>query len=255
MQIPKVSWERAIDVSQFNNGGHPIDWNTVVPHLEQLGYSRVLMRATYGPGYEDPQFVHNWSQLKSLGFSKGAYHAALPGISGNVDADAQHQAAFFLSVINREGGIDGNDWPILDLEESNGLTKVQLALWASHWMASINAAVKNPKNPALFYSYGAFIQDRLTLYDLLAQYPLWLADYPGGTTLPKQAPPNVGAWTRYFGWQYTDGLTIPDIAGPVDGSVFAITPNPQDNGGTGRGKGLGPEKKGVCAKHELFHHC
>lgn len=226
MQVPKASWERVIDVSQFNNGGHPIDWSTVVPNLKRLGYARVLMRATYGPAYEDPQFVHNWSQLKSLGFPKGAYHAALPGITGNVDANAQHQAAFFLSVIDREGGIQGDDWPILDLERVNGLTKDQLAYWAAHWMASINAAVKNPKNPAVFYSYRAFIQEHLALYGMLARHPLWLAYYPGGTTLPSHAPPDVGGWTQYFGWQYTDSLTIPGISGPVDGSVFAVTPTP-----------------------------
>lgn len=127
-------------------------------------------------------------------------------------------------MVDREGGIQGDDWPILDLERVNGLTKDQLAFWASHWMASINAAVKNSKNPAVCYSYRAFIQERLALYDILAQYPLWLADYPGGTALPTHAPANVGRWTRYFGWQYTDGLAIPGISGSVDGSVFAIAP-------------------------------
>ena len=226
MQIPESTWLRTIDVSQFNNGGKPIPWDTVVPELPKLGIGRVLVRASYGPGYEDPQFAYNWAALKRLGVPKGAYHAGVPGASPNLDAHAQQQSAFFLDVVNKAGGIQGDDWPILDFEDLGGLTPDQMTLWASHWLACVDAAVRNSKNPAIFYSYPAFIAAHMGLYDTLASRPLWLADYPGGTALPTFAPPNVGAWTSYFGWQYTDALTIPGITGAVDGSVFAVVVPP-----------------------------
>ena len=229
MQIPQKDWIRAIDVSQFNNNGQPIDWTGVVPALKLAGIERVIVRSSYGPNYEDPQFRANWTALKQLGMPVGAYHAAVPGLTPNLDAHAQDQSAFFLNLINQVGGIQGDDWPILDLENVGGLAPDQLTLWASHWLSCVDAAVRNPKNPAIFYSYEAFITAHMGLYPTLARRPLWIAVYPGGSAVPPTAPANVGAWTHYFGWQYTDALTIPGIAGNVDGSVFAegsATPSP-----------------------------
>ncbi len=223
MQIPQADWLRTIDVSQFNNGGQPIDWLSVVPHLPPLRIGRVIVRSSYGSGYIDPQFAANWQALKSLKVPVGVYHAAMPGASPNLYAHAQAQAAFFLEAVGKVGGIQGTDWPILDLENTGGLTPDQLALWAQHWIGCVNAAVKNPKNPVLFYSYSAFIAQHLGLYATVAHTPLWLAAYPAGASLPTTAPANVGGWTQYFGWQYTDAAQIPGITGAVDESVFAIS--------------------------------
>lgn len=222
MQVPQTDWECVIDVSQFNNGGQPISWKTILPTLQSEGITRVLIRASYGSNYEDPLFRYNWTTLRGLQFPIGAYHAAVPGSTPNIDAHAQDQSAFFLRLINAVGGVQGDDWTILDLENTGGLNPTQLTLWASHWIACVDAAVRNPQNPTIFYSYVAFIAQHLSSYSTLAPRPLWIADYPGSTTLPTNAPPNVGAWTTYFGWQFTDALTLAGITGSVDESVFAI---------------------------------
>lgn len=226
MQIPQSAWPQSIDVSQFNNGGQPIDWPRVLPALQQRGITRVLVRASYGSGYEDPQFAHNWHSLKALGFPVGAYHAAVPGLTPTLDAHAQQQSSFFLAVVNRQGGLQGDDWPILDYENAQGLAAADLSYWAAHWLSCVDAAVKNPANPAIFASYPAFIAQHLTLYAMLARYPLWLGAYPGGQALPTQAPPAVGAWTQYRGWQYSDTGVIPGIQGAVDLSVWDVAAPP-----------------------------
>lgn len=220
MQIPKAEWPKSIDVSQFNNGGKPIDWAAVVPELKKLGVERVIVRASYGPNYEDPQFRHNWLSLKQLHFPKAAYHAAVPAHSPNLDAHAQHQSGFFLHLVDEVGGLQGDDWPILDYENTEGLTPADLTRWAAHWLACVDAAVKNPKNPAILYTYVGFVRAHLGLYDMLGNRPLWIADYPGGTAVPIRAVPNVGAWTHYRGWQYTDKGVVSGIQGPVDFSVW-----------------------------------
>lgn len=223
MQIPQSSWERAIDVSQFNNQGQPIDWHQVVPILERMepSITRVIVRASYGTNYQDPMFAHSWRALTQLGVLKGAYHAAVPGETPNLESDAQQQAAYFLSVVNHQGGIAVNDWPILDLEQDGGLTPDKLTLWASHFLSCVDAAVVHAENVAIFYSYPSFIANHMGILETLRARPLWIADYPGGSRLPHSAPPDVGDWTTYFGWQYTNDLRIANIIGPVDGSVFA----------------------------------
>jgi len=224
MQIPESSWERSIDVSEFNNGGHPINWDAVVPILRACNppVERVIVRASYGPNYEDPAFRHNWQALKRLNVPKGAYHAAVPGQMPNLEAQAQQQSAFFLGVVNHVGGFQGDDWSILDLEQIGGLSPDKLTVWALHWLSCVDSAVKNPRSPSVFYSYPAFIKAYMSFYDTLSCRPLWLADYVGGTSLPQSSPPNVGDWTRYYGWQYTDAMSIKHIEGGVDGSVFAV---------------------------------
>lgn len=237
MQIPKAEWPKSIDVSQFNNGGRPIDWAAVVPELKKLGVERVIVRASYGPHYEDPQFRHNWLTLKQLRFPKAAYHAAVPGQSPNLDAHAQQQSSFFLHLVDEVGGFQGDDWPILDYENAESLTPADLTRWAAHWLACVDAAVKNPKNRAILYTYVGFVQAHLALYDMLANRPLWIADYPGGTEVPTRGVPDVGGWTAYRGWQFTDKAQIPGIAGPVDLSVWVGEPVE---------KATSPETKGTA---------
>ncbi len=77
MQIFEPAWPMAIDVSEANNAGKPINWVRVVPKLRSRGIDRVIVRVSYGGGYEDALFGHNWTALGMLDFPRAAYHAAV----------------------------------------------------------------------------------------------------------------------------------------------------------------------------------
>ncbi len=96
MQIPKPAWPMAIDVSEANNAGKPINWAEVVPKLRSRGIDRVIVRASYGGGYEDALFGHNWTALGMLDFPRAAYHAAVPSEVSHLIESSHQQAAFLL---------------------------------------------------------------------------------------------------------------------------------------------------------------
>ena len=220
MQMPKPAWPKAIDVSEANNAGRPIDWAQVVPKLKTRGIDRVIVRASYGAGYEDALFAHNWTALGKLGFPRGAYHAAVPSEVPNFIESSHQQAGFFWDIVKTHGGMTDKDFAVLDLEITGGLAPAPLTKWGHQWFLGLEKAMAPHTHRTVFYSYVAFIEAYMTDYYLLRIRPLWVADYTGGTALPTKAPPNVGDWTRYYGWQYTDQGSVAGIYGPVDLSVF-----------------------------------
>jgi lysozyme len=220
MQIPKPAWPMAIDVSEANNAGKPINWAEVVPKLRSRGIDRVIVRASYGGGYEDALFGHNWTALGMLDFPRAAYHAAVPSEVPHLIESSHQQAAFFWDIVQARGGMTNDDFAVLDLEITGAMTPTSLTKWGHQWFLGLEQAMAPRTYRTVFYSYLAFIEIYMTDYSLLRIRPLWLADYPGGTALPTKAPPNVGDWTQYYGWQYTDAGEVAGISGPVDLSVF-----------------------------------
>lgn len=199
-----------IDVSQFQG---VINWSAVKSSGKvQLVYAR----ATDGANIVDSQFSANWTGIRSVGLPRGAYHVAMP--SGTtpslIAANAQHQAAVFLNVVNQSGGIVGGDLPpALDVESTGGLSDGDLVLWIQHWLSDLNAAVTNPSQTAILYASLNFFQTHLSA--LHGTVRLWIADY--------SAMPNIGQ----IGHQYTDALIIPGISVNVDGDTWlpSILPN------------------------------
>lgn len=61
---------RGIDVSHNDNDGNPIMWSSVGP----FGIDFVIMKASEGAGFTDPQFHNNWPGVKAAGLVRGAYH-------------------------------------------------------------------------------------------------------------------------------------------------------------------------------------
>lgn len=209
-----------VDVSQWQ--GHP-NW----PQVKASGKAFAYVRATYGSAHEDLSFAANWPGLRAAALHRGAYHYAIPGeTSADVPADAQTQAAAFLAAVDRAGGIQGEDLPpVLDLETNpHGLSPAELVQWAQHWLGDVDAAVKNPAQAALVYSNYAFWQGLGIAADALQDRGLWIARWD-----PFGSPANVGPWSAWTVWQYSDAGTVAGISGPVDldewhTALPAITP-------------------------------
>lgn len=197
-----------IDVSDFQGS---IDWAQVAGAKKSFAY----IRASSGSNLQDSTFATNWQQARNAGLVIGAYHNAEPG-GGPSDAgivsDAQHQAAFFLDIVDRSGGIQGyNLAPALALSTSNALNPQQLLLWVEHWMADVDAAVRNPAQIAMLYSDPNFITTALQNTTALSHRPLWIAYYNA-----SGAPPTVGGWARWTAWQYGNQGRVAGIHGLVD---------------------------------------
>ena len=170
------------------------------------GKSIAGIRSTYGHTILDAMFKRNWQQSQKAGFRIWAYHYAVPGAS-----PAQTQVAFMLDALHSVGGYKaGYLPPALDLEEDDGLTDVELRDWAVAFCEDLDAAINNPFQRTMIYSYQSFIDAHPLTFAALADRLLW---FPA---LGTNQPADVGPFKQWAVWQYSDTGSIAGIRTPVD---------------------------------------
>jgi GH25 family lysozyme M1 (1,4-beta-N-acetylmuramidase) len=188
-----------IDVSQFQG---TIDWTASDPAVVRFA----ILRATKGLTYDDPAFGTNLTDASSAGVVIGAYHRAVPGAAAG---DAVAQADHFLAVA-RNGG--GDILPVLDIEESGGLTVSKLQDWVRVWLARVRSRLGVR---GMIYASPSFWRTSMgdTTWFADHGYPLWIANW-------HVAAPDVPAsgwagrgWTL---WQWTNTGRVPGITTDVD---------------------------------------
>jgi Glycosyl hydrolases family 25 len=178
------------DISSYQAG-------LTVAQLKAAGFSAVILKATEGTGWTDPQFAHWLTEARTLNFPVAAYPFIHPG---NGDA----QAAHFRSVVPAD--IPG--W--LDCEA--GATRADSYAVAAgiRSRAGLVAGIYNGSQPAAGYGW-------------------WRAAYlsnPAGT--PASAYAALGgdasrAWVGQDLWQFTSRCRIPGWSGDLDASAFRGT--------------------------------
>ncbi|HEU4718075.1 MAG TPA: GH25 family lysozyme [Bacteroidia bacterium] len=180
-----------IDISQWN-GNIAED----LPKVDSLTF--MICKATEGIDFVDPDFYNNWKMVKEKGFIRGAYHFY------HTDDDPLKQAEFFLSKVK---DIDSTDMPlIIDIEQESlpqgaqvDMQKLQSDLLT--FMQQLEA--KSKRIPILYTDYA--FANMYLVNDVFAKYPLWLAEYSGGSTpLIPQTWKNAG----YMIWQKTDHYDV-----------------------------------------------
>lgn len=197
-----------IDVASFQHpGGAAIDWNAVAAS----GVRFAIIKATEGPGgctgstYANPWFRGDFTAAGNAGLYRGAYHFARPQLPLSTAAD---QAAQFVAVAGSLRG--GRDLPpVLDLEESCGLSPTDLAAWTRTWLSEV--ARLTGRVPIIYsgpYFWRTAMAD--TTWFSVNGYRLWLASYAAS---PGALP---GGWSAYTMWQYTSTASVPGIVGNVD---------------------------------------
>jgi lysozyme len=203
-----------VDVYQ---GDNPIVWSTV----QSSGRGFAFTKASQGISVTESNFASNWSQLKSVGMLRGAYHYFDARYSG-VD-----QANWFLKQLNAAGGLAPGDLPpALDIECPTSPTQSSSGNyclngptgpngWAPtatiiqeawDWLDTVEAATG--MRPVI-YSYLSWFGTFGFTDPKLATYPLWLADppkagMPGCFTVPTP-------WTQATFWQYSSSMHVPGI--------------------------------------------
>jgi GH25 family lysozyme M1 (1,4-beta-N-acetylmuramidase) len=220
-----LAYADGIDVSHWQG---TVNWTKV----DNDGVQFAFMKATDGTSYTDPQFSTNWSQARSHGIYRGAYHFAEPSSSsGSAVAQAQH----FVSTV---GSLKhaGDLPPVLDLETTGGLGSSALQSWVSTWLSTVERLTG--RNPMIYVSPYFWI-DHLGNSTAFHHYPLWVAHY--GVSSPKVP----GGWPTWSFWQRTSQGHVDGVSGYVDmnqfnGSSAGLAKFANTGGGSGTPPSGGP---------------
>ncbi|WP_055070413.1 glycoside hydrolase family 25 protein [Clostridium massiliamazoniense] len=182
----------------------------------------------------DEHFLDYAKSCRSYNILSGAYHYAKP--STDISTAASQCDDFIETLYKGYGEGDCGDlYPALDVEEplDKSLTTTQLINWIE---AFSNRFFKKTKRKLMLYTGYFFIQ----MYDNfnvpgrgypLKNMPLWIALYPDIPGNPK-IPPNIGGWTSWMLWQFTQNGTLQGIGNPVDlnwGPIDIIDLKPPGN--------------------------
>ncbi|MCU1675556.1 MAG: glycoside hydrolase family 25 [Frankiales bacterium] len=195
-----------IDISRWQHpNGVGINWGAV----RNSGLDFAIIKATEATSYVNPYFVGDTAAARSVGLIVGAYDFARP--SKPVIADAAAEARYFVNVIGNTVNEPGTLPPVLDLEQSGGLSDAELIVWTHTWLDTVQSLTGRLP---MIYTYKNFWSSHMAGTAQFGGYPLWLAYYNdnlGGL---------VGHWPTWAIWQYSSGGSVPGISGRVDMNRF-----------------------------------
>jgi GH25 family lysozyme M1 (1,4-beta-N-acetylmuramidase) len=188
-----------IDVSKYQGR---IDWPAVASSPVRF----VIMRATLGNRYRDERYARNLAGASENGLVVGAYHFAKPSLGLR---DARGEADHFLRVARVASG---DVLPVLDIEETGGLSPGQLRIWAQAWLARVESRTGVR---AMIYSGNYFWRGFMRNSPWFGSrgHPLWVAHW---NVAAPEVPGNRWAGNGYTIWQWSATGRIPGIRGPVD---------------------------------------
>ena len=211
-RVPPGTWRYGIDISHNNSG--PIVWDSLYVMTDKKRrtvrnpfeandikpVSFVVIKATEGASFKDPDFKDNWRQAGLSGIKRGAYHFFRSSKDGEI------QARNFISTVGdmRLGDLP----PVLDIETIHiGCSKQLLNERALQWLSTVE---KHYGKKPVVYASSSFIKDNLSK-EISGNYPIWVAHY-------GKARPSHDSW---IWWQFTDKAVVKGVPGPVDLSVMA----------------------------------
>jgi lysozyme len=196
MADPKVP---GIDVSTYQGR---IDWPAVASTPTRF----VFIRATMGNRYRDRRYAENLTGATANGLVVGAYHFAKPG---SAPWDARAEADHFLDVARVAAG---DLIPVLDIEETGGLSPRRLRGWARAWLARVRSRTGVR---AMIYTGSHFwhASMRNTAWFAELGHPLWVAHW---YVPAPDVPGRRWAGAGYTVWQWSATGRIAGIKGHVD---------------------------------------
>lgn len=172
------------------------------------GADFVIIKATEGDGYTDPNCDKHYQRAKANGQLRGVYHFARPDLGNSAKAEAD----WFVSQIQ---GYIKDAILILDWERSTWNTA-----WALDWLKRVEelTGVK-----PLIYMSASVVTSYSWLDVVNNSYGLWIAGYPPeynvrepGVPTPEEMPYSIGNWPFWVIWQYTSS------AGTLDRDITYI---------------------------------
>lgn len=166
----------------------------------------------------DKKFIEFAKESISYKIPVGAYHFGVPSYDLT---DADRQCDDFINVLQQGFGENnyGDLFPVLDIEvpiDKSISTKI-LVSWIDRFR---NRFERKTRRRLMLYTGLFFIE----MYDdfyvkgkgyPLKNMPLWLAMYTKVAINPP-VPPNIGGWTRWRIWQYSEDQKISGVGNPLD---------------------------------------
>jgi GH25 family lysozyme M1 (1,4-beta-N-acetylmuramidase) len=204
-----ASYLLGTDVASYQHpGGKAINWATVAAS----GQAFTIVKATESTNYTNPYVMTDVTGARAAGLLVGVYHFAHPDVSATAQAD------YFARQVN---GIGGTLLPpVLDLEQTGGLSSAALISWTSSFLARVR---QDTGRIPMIYSGPYFWSTAMAGSTAFSRYPLWEAHYTTATQ-----PQSITGWPTWTLWQYSDGTfgspaAVPGIPAVVDRDRFAGT--------------------------------
>ena len=172
-----------------------IDWNTV--SKQDIDFA--FIKATEGGDHLDSLFCQNWVEIYDHHIVRGAYHFFRPNISPKLQSE---------NFINQVELAEGDLPPVLDVEVTGDLSRIQLMTKVQKWLTLVE---KHYHVKPIIYTNNKFYNKYFAGY--FSEYPLWIARY--NHEQPKLIDDNN--WTF---WQYGNRGQVDGIIGEVDLNVF-----------------------------------
>lgn len=208
-----------VDVSHhnFDSCRCQVDWSRAAGQKVVFAY----IKATQGDGFVDSGFRDNWLGLSGQAVHRGAYHFL------TADKDPTAQAAHFVGIVRKAGGLKPGDMPpSLDIEWDIRFSGGKIILdakgkpadaWSSvpaetivanmkTWLAYVE---KELGRVPVIYTSRAWWDGRVgsrTLISQFSRHKMWIADYSTsgrGTEKPADFDTHPSAL-----WQFTDSGVI-----------------------------------------------
>ena len=212
-----------IDINEYTQN---VDFSVLATTVDFL-YLRSSGSAS-GRFRIDKKFIDFASKARSFGIPVGAYHFGVPSYDLTT---ADSQCDQFINVLQQGFGNKnfGDLFPVLDVETPTDKSISTTAL--INWIDRFRKRFERSTRRRLMLYTGLFF---INLYDNffvpnrgypLKNMPLWIALY---TAIPgnPSVPPDVGGWTRWRIWQYSENATVAGVSNPVDANWG---PNNLDN--------------------------
>jgi GH25 family lysozyme M1 (1,4-beta-N-acetylmuramidase) len=198
---PTSGYMEGIDVSHWQE---TIDWAKVAAAGKKFAY----LKATESTDFLDNMYAINRTKAKANGIKVGAYHFARPGTNAN---DAVNEATWF---IQKAGPISGELLPVLDLEQTGGLTDAQLEAWTKAFMDRVYSLTGVRGAIYVSPSFWSGNVGNSTRIAAAGYKVLWIAHWTTGSAPSVPGSNwNGNGWTF---WQYTSSGTVNGISGRVD---------------------------------------
>lgn len=185
-----------IDISHYQSH---IQWDVIVGQ----GVSFAFAKATEGSSLQDQHYCNNWKEMERVGLKKGAYHFFRPKVSVRLQVEN-----FVEQVELKAGDLP----PVLDVELTDGASKMEIIEGVREWLLLIEAQYKI--RPILYSNYNFYIE---YLAKEFPEYPVWIARY-------SRRKPYLPKGKNWQFWQYGNKGQLDGIEGDVDLNVFNGTP-------------------------------
>lgn len=196
IDIPEDYSIHGIDVSHHQDD---INWDDVkAMQIKNIKIGFTFIKATEALGDVDDNFRRNWFEVKDAGLIRGAYHFFNAGKSGKAQAEN-----FIETVQLKKGDLP----PVLDIEQTNGASPLDIKLRAKDFLVMVENYYKVKP---IIYTNVDFYENFLS--DSFNNYPLWIAHY-----LVHDRP---GIKRDWIFWQHNERGHVNGITSFVDFNVF-----------------------------------